>query len=276
MDRARYFDEAAEFTPILAVDVGEQRFLVETWDEVVGRSLFIRGHRKERQRLRRVREILKRFRLPFDLVVDVGANIGTTSLAAVEFGAKRVIAVEPEPRNFRLLRANVALNGLEQIVTPINVAAGEQDRTSTLYLSPVNSGDHRLQGEEGWDEITVQTRTLEGVLKQSKIDHRDVSLLWLDVQGAELAVLRGARQVLGTPLVFEWAPVLLPDTAELLAFVRRHYSHLQVIGKGKDDPTPAADFVAPAEKTDILALHMTEKRIAGGQSRRWPLPSRRA
>lgn len=106
--------------------------------------MFVKQDRKERKRLRKVRTILLKGGIPFSLVVDIGANIGTTSLAAVEFGADRVIALEPELRNFRLLRANVALNGLEERVTTFNVAIGATRGTATLHVSPRNSGDHRV------------------------------------------------------------------------------------------------------------------------------------
>ena len=46
--------------------------------------------------------------------LDIGANIGTTSISAVtKWGASRVLAVEPEAENFRLLRCNVILNDLD-------------------------------------------------------------------------------------------------------------------------------------------------------------------
>ena len=253
MERVDYFDHAAEHTPLLAVDVNGHRILVETWDRTVARSLFIKHGRKEHRQLKRARRTLRQLGLPFRVFVDVGANIGTTSLAAVTLGAERVLAVEPAPGNYRLLMANIALNGLDDRVSAVNAAAGDREGTATLYLSPTNSGDHRLTDEHERDRVEVPLTTLPRILRRARLRARDVSLVWLDAQGSELDILRGAGRLLGVPLVFEYAPRLLADG--LLDFVAGRYTHLQVLG-GDAEPIPAREFTEPAALVDILALRL--------------------
>ena len=84
---------------------------------------------------------------PGMLFLDIGANIGYfTLLAASAVGPEgRVIAVEPEPKNYRVLTKNLALNGIKNAL-PRNVALGSSCGSAALYLNEQNWGDHRLWG----------------------------------------------------------------------------------------------------------------------------------
>ena len=80
---------------------------------------------------------------PGAVFVDVGANIGYfTVLAATTAG--KVFAFEPDPENFRLLEANLALNALQRKVTAVPAALAEEDGEGQLYLSEDNLGDHQI------------------------------------------------------------------------------------------------------------------------------------
>ena len=64
---------------------------------------------------------------PGAVFVDVGANIGYfTVLAATTAG--KVFAFEPDPENFRLLEANLALNALQRKVTAVPAALAEEEK----------------------------------------------------------------------------------------------------------------------------------------------------
>jgi hypothetical protein len=82
---------------------------------------------------------------PGDVFVDVGAHVGYFSLLAAsrvgEEGA--VIAVEPEPRNLRLLRANLARNGASR-ARVIPLAAYSHSVWMSLACDEHNRGGHRL------------------------------------------------------------------------------------------------------------------------------------
>jgi hypothetical protein len=53
---------------------------------------------------------------PGDYFIDAGANVGTWSLLAALHAQASVLAIEPAPDTLRVLRANIALNGLEDRV----------------------------------------------------------------------------------------------------------------------------------------------------------------
>ena len=140
----------------------------------------------------------KRFVHTGDVVIDVGANIGVlTSLFARWVGhGGRVIAIEPEPVNLAALRRRVKRRGLLPVVEIVSAAAGDCSGRVRLRITPHHPGDHHLVagGASTGDIINVDSVTLDGLLAARKLCCP--SLLKIDVQGAELSVLRGAEQTL--------------------------------------------------------------------------------
>jgi FkbM family methyltransferase len=134
---------------------------------------------------------------PGEVFVDVGAHIGLyTMRAAREVGSKgKVIAVEPDPQSYRILKENVALNHLDN-VTVINAALCDACGQMTFYActDPSLSG-FELQSEARLREVrTVQVLTLDGLLESVGVDQ--VNWIKLDVEGAETKVLHGAKNLL--------------------------------------------------------------------------------
>lgn len=152
---------------------------------------------------------------PSDIVVDVGANIGGfTLLAARRVGPTgRVVAVEPEPENFLLLRRNVRQNGFAN-VRLIQAAVDAQAGRRTLY----RSGDpamHTLLPRYA-DGVGVAVTTLDLVEREEDLPRVDV--LKIDVEGAELRVLQGAAEILKKTrqVILEAEPPNLEAIVELL------------------------------------------------------------
>jgi FkbM family methyltransferase len=125
--------------------------------------------------------------------VDIGANVGNHTLyAALKLKAARVIPFEPNPKVARLLAANVALNRLSGIVDLSHVGFGLGDVDSDsfgLEARAVNLGATKMLPDQG----TVKVRRGDDVLAGEKID-----LMKVDVEGMEMAVLRGLEQVIAT------------------------------------------------------------------------------
>jgi len=153
--------------------------------------------------------LLKRELGPGQTFVDIGANIGYyTLIAARRVGpAGRVYAFEPDPDNFELLRINVELNGYTNVVL-VNKAVAEKARTTRLYLSESNKGDHRLYDSgDGRRFINVPVVSLDGFFKN--LDKK-IHFIKMDIQGAEAAALEGMKGVIrknrGLKLVTEFQP----------------------------------------------------------------------
>lgn len=123
------------------------------------------------------------------IIVEVGAHHGAYAVVigklVKEMGGK-VLAIEPNPESYRILKNNVELNGLVGTVTCINVAITEATGPVNIVLEGSQSSIRDDAGRR--DFVTVPGLPLADVLANCAIT--SVSLLLVDVEGAELAVLR--------------------------------------------------------------------------------------
>jgi FkbM family methyltransferase len=137
--------------------------------------------------------LLRQLLGPGQTFVDVGANWGYfTFLAAALTGpAGRIVSLEPDPRLFALLQANLRHNGLGR-VTALPVAAA--DRADTLRLAGFdaaggNWGQSRLANADAAASFLVPTTLLDAALDRLGVVAIDV--LKMDIEGAEDLALRG-------------------------------------------------------------------------------------
>ena len=145
--------------------------------------------------------LLDRILRPGMVFVDVGANDGYYTLfAARRIGAAgRVIAVEPSTRERVNLNRNIARNGLAN-VTVIPAAFGAACGTADLHLAQgVHSGHNTLgrfanDGVKAESVERVTVRTLDEVAAEIGLDRID--FMKIDVEGAEAAVIVGARRMI--------------------------------------------------------------------------------
>ncbi len=131
-----------------------------------------------------------------DLFVDIGANQGGWSLTVAGHGA-RVFSFEPVALTCGRLRANVAVNPAEirERIRVFPCGVGEEvGRVS--FTAELDAGNHRLRepADAGAGVTTVDLEQADHVLR-GEIP----VLLKIDVEGEELGVLKGARQVLSAP-----------------------------------------------------------------------------
>ncbi|MDA4118522.1 MAG: FkbM family methyltransferase [Thaumarchaeota archaeon] len=159
---------------------------------------------------------------PGDVVLDVGAHIGSFTLkAAREVGpAGRVISFEPSSENFGLLGRNVAANSYANIRL-YNVAVGSQPGTARLQLHQ-RRGTNSLYAHSTSESVgmeDVEVRTLDSVVRELNLAR--VDFMKIDVEGAELEVLKGAKEVLASfhPSIAMETHDFGPSEAELTEFL---------------------------------------------------------
>ena len=151
---------------------------------------------------------------PGAVCVDVGANLGYfTVLTAAQAGpGGRVHAFEPDPANFALLAANVALNGLADRCTLSPLALSDCAGEGFLYRSGDNLGDHQVYPGDGErPAVPIALARGDAVLGTAL---EAIDFLKIDTQGSEAAVLAGllpllARQPRPPAILVELTPFSL-------------------------------------------------------------------
>ena len=152
------------------------------------------------------------------LCIDVGANIGSTSLAwarAAKVG--KIFAFEPHPETYKRLLRNTELNRATQIIFPQQIAVGAKDGEVRLFISKEGSmammpGRYKWQGTE----IPSPLMTLDTFINMKRITSIDI--LKIDIEGSEVEALLGSSETLEITkrIVLEYHSTKLGDDCKRL------------------------------------------------------------
>lgn len=127
-------------------------------------------------------------------VIDVGANIGLTTVAAARcVTSGRVVAIEPSPCAFECLEKCVLSNSLNN-VTIIKAGLGEFSGETEFIQSEFLAGSYVAFNAREKSTIQVKILTLDEIIVTEKL--KEVNLIKIDVEGSELDVLRGANNLI--------------------------------------------------------------------------------
>jgi FkbM family methyltransferase len=152
-----------------------------------------------------------------DIVIDVGAAFGFyTIMASKRVGQQgKVVAIEPQPNILEMLNRNIKLNELTNIIT-LNYAVYSERGKVRLYSNYSIIQERAGQSLQSFIEVSADT--LDNLLRQVGID--EANWIKVDVEGAELEVLKGAAGILSRSsdisiLVEVHSPDLLRPILEL-------------------------------------------------------------
>lgn len=161
---------------------------------------------------------------PRGIVIDIGANLGWHALhAAKHDNVEMVVAFEPHPFNAWLIERNLAENGIGNVIVDAR-AVGAAPGIARLYrYKRTNFGRHSLASDHGFGSRSVPLTDLDGALAALGLASRAISLIKIDVEGYEPAVIAGAKATLkrAAALILEYSPDMSGagglSTASLLA-----------------------------------------------------------
>lgn len=131
------------------------------------------------------------------IIIDVGAHIGSFSIAALDRGAEHVYAYEAHPDNFEICKENI--NRKHNSKSSIyNMAVWRSDKKETLYygdLQEYNTGQHSVM-KENYKENKLKVISLDKVIQEvTKTHGRKIDILKLDCEGSEYPILYTCTQI---------------------------------------------------------------------------------
>jgi len=199
---------------------------------------------------------LRSFLQPDMTFADIGANIGElTLIAAKRLTSGKALAFEPMPAVFALLSHNVAINHFGRVILH-NIGLFDRDAQLPLYVKPDNPHGTTNHGvtslfSTGADrqERSVPLLRFDEVAEASRLERLD--LIKIDVEGAEMMVLRGAKES-----IRRFRPVMIIEISEA-NFQRAGYSvteffqYLHSIGY---DPQPVQAGESLSAECDALCI----------------------
>ncbi|MEM4479554.1 MAG: FkbM family methyltransferase [Candidatus Methanomethylicaceae archaeon] len=127
------------------------------------------------------------------IVIDIGAHYGfyTVYVSRIVGTNGLILSFEPHPNNYKRLLMNLRLNDVSNVKT-FNIALGEFNGKTRLYIHSLSVG-HSIHFKSK-DYVTVELVKLDTIVE--RLNLKKVDLIKIDVEGAELDVLKGASNVI--------------------------------------------------------------------------------
>lgn len=139
--------------------------------------------------------------------LDIGANIGNHTIAFSAI-SKEVIAFEPNPKTFQVLKINQSINKNIHI---FNYGLSSQNQNMKAYVPKNNIGGASVKKNRNTKKITglveFKLRKLDDI---NDVCKKEIGLIKIDVEGNELKVLKGMKNLLG-----KQSPIILFEKNDL-------------------------------------------------------------
>ena len=242
----------------MTVDCDDHLMTVSPSD-YIGQKVFRKGH-FERDRVDHLLAVMRErglLKQGADLL-ELGGNIGTqTVYFALSKAFRRIVTVEPDPRNFPLLSTNISQNGLSGQVIAVQCAAGDREGDLEFFLHRNNRGKSSAIRQSPSDEpILVPVRTVPAILDSVGGDIADIGLIWMDIEGYEPVACRsmGLLMARGVPLYMEFTPHFYgrQQAADFVRLLESHYEDCHVFFEDRDEPMKVAALPLDHGQFDVL------------------------
>ncbi len=150
-----------------------------------------------------------------NIVIDIGANVGTASIPICAIKNYELIAVEPSKENASILLKNIYLNNLRSKIYICALGEKIDKKYTKLFINNGNTGANSLI--KGWNPSVksldsqqfeyVESKSFDQIIDQGKVEIDNVLVVKIDVEGMEELVLRGSRNFLKlntAPIILEY------------------------------------------------------------------------
>ena len=220
-------------------------------DRTLGRALNVDKEFESKMMIRTVNLLTKNGHIrqvKNRLVMDVGGYVGMSSIGFLNFNLfDSAIIFEPNPNSFSLIEKNIQQNNFSDQISAFNVALSNENSELSMELSHKNFGDHRIRQEGDVQKgefqeqdrrvISISSVTLDEFIEENpQISFKDISMVWMDIQGHEGKFLQGAGNFLASqkiPVVMEFWPygLLRSGTTkkEFLASLDALFTHFMLL-----------------------------------------------
>jgi FkbM family methyltransferase len=212
-------------------------------------------------------KIVKNYQNP--VMLDVGANCGYYSIRYFAF-CKQIFSFEPVSKIYRILKTNIKINSITNIVAlNCGLADKQGEHTINLYNSSGNNSifDRKVPEEHSLKKIgeeIIRLNTLDELIASGTVAAPDI--IKIDVEGSELNVLKGAEKTINQyrpTILFEYAETTANDAgySKVLLLTVLNLSNYTIYGIAEDendfnlvekkdlDKYPVANLIfVPAEK----------------------------
>lgn len=243
-------------------DTEHGRLSFSNKDNIIGRSLYVRGTFNV-HKIKRIIDILRTENLlNGNAAINIGAHIGTVAVFLKKSGFfEDVIAIEPDPNNYEYLKENWAGNVPSKGGACLECAVSSYDGEAVFTQAKDSTVGNRISNQEfGGDDLKVKTITLDKLMNE--VGQKDIGLVYMDVEGHEYEVLKGGEETLkrGMPVVMEFFPksmgyynVKQEDYIELVSKYFKYFYDIEEMEK-----RPITDLPAIFERyrgdnhTDVL------------------------
>jgi FkbM family methyltransferase len=247
-------------TLTMTVDLGDHVMTFSPSD-YIGRSVFAKGH-FDRDHVGRLLDILltRGIRTEGKALLELGGNIGTHTIYFALTGAfAKIVTVEPDPRNYPLLLANIAQNDFGDLVTPVQCAAGEAEGVIDFYQHPSNHGRSSPVRRNDTDvRIKVPVKPVPRILQEAGVAEEDIGLVWMDIEGYEPVAIRSMHALLScrVPVYTEFTPEFygFEQAAAFVALLAEYYEDCLVFFEDATTPMKVRDIPVGDRQFDILLL----------------------
>lgn len=178
------------------------------------------------------------------LVIDVGANQGKFSTLIKKIVPNSIlIAFEPHPRTYKRLVEISKKNHFKAVNKGLSDSEGKlkfydyKNNDGSTHASLYKNVIEKLHSEQSVCHI-VKVTTLDGHMSKSKLDSKKISLLKIDTEGHEYAVLKGAQNLIKKKKIdviqFEFNDMNIESRIFLKDFTRLlpNYQFYRLLPKG--------------------------------------------